>query len=212
MNSAAANIHCPSCITTIDSILSGFPVLPDSALSRHSNVRASLEKVVVDSLSLITRSRSNSNSSSSKDDYELGSDANAPSAFTDISVSLISGTVSFTHPIGYPLKGVIAELEDAGFDVLRNDSADRAYHLHPHSSTQSRSTWSRFTDLLGASQKKEQAHKDHCVACQEEEETKKQRRPSKAADKKGKQSDRDEGDSAGNLVRAVFSVNGMTCR
>ena len=184
-------------------ILSTFPLIPPAT----NSARTSLEKVVDNLTRIRSKSLSNANN-----DIELLSPA-----FRSVSVSLVDGTVSFSHPPGYPLRGAITDLEDAGFEVLRNQGYDEESgdigrkHLH----TSNIWRWGRFTDLFSGSAKKEQAHKDNCVACQQEGEKGKHQ----GVSHKGKEARRmaasrslAEQDHQEKLVEGVFSVDGMTCR
>lgn len=183
---------------------------------RFNSARRSIDKVVDTLRTGGSRTRSSSPdtfvSSTATDEYELFSPA-----FTQVNVSIINGTVSFSHPRGISLKNVIAELEDAGFEVIQTGQTDlernnNAKHLHrPAAST---STWSRFADLFSKPKDRDQAHKDNCEACREEEAIRNKRDEGDIS-RAGRRRSRDEivndPPQSRKVVEAIFSVEGMTC-
>lgn len=212
------NIHCPSCVSTIHSILSGYSLPSDSHLGR---AKRSIAKSV-DSLrsgSRLIRSLSPDRSSTATtrvgpEAYEL-----TTPALTNIDVSIINGTVAFSHPVDFSLKNVIAELAEAGFEIVQAGPLDleRNAGYHPHRALLPTSnTWGRFTDLFYKAPKdREQAHKDNCVACREEESAERKRTEgSSVRAAKGKaaaSSDISSQIMRGSFAEATFAIDGMTC-
>lgn len=221
-----ANIHCPSCISSIESILSCYSLPPPSSPSTRRN---SFEKVV-DALNVggvapsLVRTRSPDASSTAPLHMQDVEAVHCQPAFTDVNVSLLAGTVTFTHSPRYTLAPVIAELEEAGFEVIhapetldRGSLAGRQLQAHPHSS---KWRWLSFGELFTspkAVERKEQAHRDNCAACREQEdaeECSRQRYAAKGKDREV-QADAvadDQRPSEAPLTEVVFSIDGMTCR
>lgn len=176
---------------------------------------------------LTTRSRSASPSSSTLLNEELAENKLSTPAFTRVDVSSINGTVSFDHSPDASIKLLIAELEDAGFDVLGTDATT---HLPGNdsklqgSSSVGKSRWSRFSDLFSFSKDRQRVHKENCEACREEDEARIQREQSRTATSSPSEDEEDIGAandqsrSRGrsvsrqqSLVKAIFAIEGMTC-
>lgn len=145
-------------------------------------------------------------------------------AFTRLDVSPINGTVSFNHAPDISIRSLIAELEDAGFDIVKTDATDleRNDARRLHAPTAIRSRWARFSDLFTFTRDKEQAHRDNCEACREEEEARAHREQhgSRAASPSHDIRDADHQERRGRdptvqpkrqLVEAIFAIDGMTC-
>lgn len=216
------NIHCPSCVAKIESIFAGYNT-PDE--KHRSSARRSLDRIVGH---LSPHSRSSSPSSSTLVDEEYAENKLFTPAFTRVDVSPINGTVSFNHSPDASIRLLIAELEDAGFDVIKTDAVnvngtDGRRRLHSDSAGQSR--WSRFSDLFTFAKDRQKAHRDNCEACREEEDAR-TRRSEWAAEDVGHVSS----DARGETVRAeerrgrhrsvhrrkpaveaVLAIDGMTC-
>ena len=199
----SANIHCPSCVSTIESVLETCPEPSGYSLT---SAWKSIDKALD-----VVRSRSPSGSSSGRDSEE----EHKP-ACSRISVSIVNGTVSFSHSPKFSLKPIIAELEDAGFEVVQVNATDlEATHIHSSSvGTSKGSRWLRFEDLFGATEKRKQAHQDNCEACREEREA--HSKDKIGLESSGKHALRppiSEEKSGSRIVvnEMLVSIEGMTC-
>lgn len=217
----AGNIHCPSCVSKIESIFAGYHAPDDKHRSR---ARSSLNRIAG---SLTPRSRSSSPSSSTLVEEERENKLFTP-AFTRVDVSPINGTVSFDHSPDVSFRLLITELEDAGFDVVKTDATTDLERKSPHhgrSPIADKSRWSRFADLFTLTKDKQKAHRDNCEACREEEEARIQRSrqrwrarsPAEHSTLDPRPQDeqsRGHGEPVENakpLMRGIFSIDGMTC-
>jgi len=202
-----ANIHCPSCVSAIQSILAAYTLPSEQPRGLHRHLRSITRSV--DSLKSLRPMRSAS-PDRSLDGFELHSPA-----FTDVDVSILNGTISFTHPASLVLRDAVAELQDAGYEIVKGEPHDLERHgqggTHHHRAAPGSSPWARFADLFRAPPPidREQAHKENCEACREEEAASSNR------DEVGaKEHNAAAGGDTGarrEPIRAIFSIEGMTC-
>lgn len=208
------NIHCPSCVSKIEAILASY----EAPTEKHrSFARRSLGSVV-DSLSPGHERRSRSTSPDSVL-VDVEENKHPRPDFSRINVSLINGTVSFEHSLNTPLAPLIAELEDAGFDILHTDAIVRGGDVHRSASGSSgRSPWAQFSDLFTSISYKTrlEAHEENCEACQAEEAAQNHRGLSASAafaqqPTGARDAAHDSEVSPPQAVEVNFSIDGMTC-
>lgn len=130
----------------------------------------------------------------------------------NVHVSLINGSVSFSHPHGLTLAPLVRELGDAGFEVLQNlgsegCQSDGTHAGHPHRAFAP--PWQSFASLFKPSGRRERAHREHCQACQDEKASEKGKGPVSPV-----YLELLHGSASGDAqsTKAVFTVHGMTCR
>ena len=132
--------------------------------------------------------------------------------------------MTFTHSPRHSLAPVIEELEEAGFEVIRapetldrGSTAGRQLQPHPHSS---KWRWLGFGELFASPktvERKEQAHRDNCAACREQEDAEERSRQRDTGKGKVREAQddataADERPSNAPRTEAVFAIDGMTCR
>jgi copper chaperone CopZ len=105
MHLPSANMHCPSCVSTISSIL-------ESYLPRQDGASHDLE---------MGRSRPDTSRSSG-------------TTIGNIDISLLNGVVSFDHPPDLDLSPIVIELQDSGFEVNEDASDPPSSTADLHSS------------------------------------------------------------------------------
>lgn len=209
-------------MSKIESIFAAYRA-PDE--KHHSTARRSLNRIAG---TVTPRSRSTSPSSSTLVEEELAENKLWTPAFTRVDVSSINGTVSFDHSPDASIKLLIAELEDAGFDVLGTDATSSGlvsddFKLKGIDSS-GRSRWSRFSDLFSFSKDRQRAHRENCDACREEDQARFNREQARRATPPSSRTNEDlqgdDNESSGrgrsrsdqkSLVKGVFAIEGMTC-
>lgn len=200
------NIHCPSCVSTIQSIFSEVFLREKTRFPIH---RKSVNEVLGSGLFALQ-----STSPTSPESFPLeGSDL----ASIQLDVSLLDGTVSFIRPSRFSVKKVVVELENAGFEVVQTvalEDVEGTAGSYTNKHVMPTSTWSRLTGFKKSKGRKE-AHKDNCQACSAEKAAENERVRVSPEPHRIQSADLVSGKAVETqqrlAVQAIFAVEGMTC-